>query len=159
LYAFSCTGSEEDGLSWQCNRGRRPAVGKNVEDCTSVPLGGEGVVEKRPGGVRRLGAGSIGVGRDRKGRSHGEAAGGGGGASSVTRFRSKLKSTSGERGSSHWGRWGRGVPGGGCQWQCRARPELKGRGGCGVWVGRSRIDKENRGTGCGDSCGVGARER
>jgi hypothetical protein len=42
-----------------------------------VPLGGEGVVEKLPGGVRRLGAGSIGIGGDRKGMSHGEAEGGG----------------------------------------------------------------------------------
>jgi hypothetical protein len=38
-----------------------------------VSLGGEGVVKKRPGRVKRLGAGSIGVGGDRKGRSHGEA--------------------------------------------------------------------------------------
>jgi hypothetical protein len=34
--------------------------------------GGEEVVEKLPGGVRRLGAGSIGGGEDRRGASHGE---------------------------------------------------------------------------------------
>jgi hypothetical protein len=73
LVRLSCTGLEEDGLSWQSNRDRRPAVGKIVRDCAPVPLGDEGVVEKRPGGVRRLGVGSIGVRGDRKGRSHGEA--------------------------------------------------------------------------------------
>jgi hypothetical protein len=34
--------------------------------------GGEEVVEKLPGGVRRLGVGSIGRGEDRRGASHGE---------------------------------------------------------------------------------------
>jgi hypothetical protein len=37
-----------------------------------VVLGGEEVVGELPGGVRRLGAGSIGVGEDRRGVSHGE---------------------------------------------------------------------------------------
>jgi hypothetical protein len=62
---MACRGSatEIGGRRW----------GRDVGDCTPVPLGGEGVVEKRPGGVRRLGAGSIGVRGDRKGRSHGEA--------------------------------------------------------------------------------------
>jgi hypothetical protein len=62
---MACRGSatEAGGRQW----------GSNVGDRAPVPLGGEGVVEKRPGGVRKLGAGSIGVGGDRKGRSHGEA--------------------------------------------------------------------------------------
>jgi hypothetical protein len=48
-------------------------VGKNIGDRAPVLLGDEGRVEKRPGGVRRLGAGSIGVRGGRKGRSHSEA--------------------------------------------------------------------------------------
>jgi hypothetical protein len=51
------------------------------------------------------------------------------------------------------------MPGGGCPRQCRARPELKGKGGCGVWIRCSGIAKETREIGCGDSCGVDARER
>jgi hypothetical protein len=53
-------------------------VGENIGDRAPVPLGGEGVVEKLPGGVRRLSAGSIRIGGDRKGMSHGEAEGSGG---------------------------------------------------------------------------------
>jgi hypothetical protein len=48
-------------------------VAKNAGVCAPVPLGGEGMVEKRPGGTRRLGVGSIGVRGGREGRSHGEA--------------------------------------------------------------------------------------
>jgi hypothetical protein len=61
----TCSGgtTETGGRRW----------GRNVEDHAPVPLGGEEKVEKHPGGVRRLSAGSIGVREGRKGRSHGEA--------------------------------------------------------------------------------------
>jgi hypothetical protein len=52
----------------------------NVGDPAPVVLGGEEVVGKLPGGVRRLGAGSIGIVEDRRGVYHGEAEGGSGGA-------------------------------------------------------------------------------
>jgi hypothetical protein len=55
-------------------------VGNNVGDRAPVPLGSEEGVEKLPGGVRRLDAGSIGTREDRRGVSHGEAEGDGGGA-------------------------------------------------------------------------------
>jgi hypothetical protein len=64
-------GTTETGSQWW---------GKNIGDRAPVPLGGEEVVEKLLGGVRRLGAGSIGIGEDRRGVSHGEAEGGGCGA-------------------------------------------------------------------------------
>jgi hypothetical protein len=51
------------------------------------------------------------------------------------------------------------VLGGGCPRRCRARPELGGRGDCGMWVGRLGNAKEIREKGCIDSCGVSARER
>jgi hypothetical protein len=51
----------------------------NVGDRAPVVLGGEEVVGKLPGGVRRLGAGSIGIGEDWRGVYDGEAEGGGGG--------------------------------------------------------------------------------
>jgi hypothetical protein len=71
LCGVTCSGGmiETGGWRW----------GKNVGDRAPVPLGGEEVVEKLLGGVRRLGVGSIGIGEDRRGVSHGEAEGGGGG--------------------------------------------------------------------------------
>jgi hypothetical protein len=54
--------------------------GKNIKNHAPVPLGGKEAVEKLPGGVRRLGAGSIGIGEDWRGVSHGGTEGGGGGA-------------------------------------------------------------------------------
>jgi hypothetical protein len=45
-----------------------------------VVLGGEEVVGELPRGVRRLGAGSIGVEEDRRGVSHGEQEAAAGGA-------------------------------------------------------------------------------
>jgi hypothetical protein len=66
----TCSGgtTETGGRRW----------GRNIGDCALMPLGGEGVVEKLPGGVWRLGAGSIGLVEDCKGRSGSEAEGGGG---------------------------------------------------------------------------------
>jgi hypothetical protein len=65
----SCGGTCSGGTTK--TGGRR--WGSNIGDHAPVLLGDGGRVEKSPGGVRRLGAGSIGVRGGRKGRSHGEA--------------------------------------------------------------------------------------
>jgi hypothetical protein len=56
------------GVAETGGRRRRVPVG----DCVPVFGGSEEMVEKRRGGVRKLGVGSIGGGEDRRGASHGE---------------------------------------------------------------------------------------
>jgi hypothetical protein len=55
--------------------------------------------------------------------------------------------TSEQRGSLHGGWLGQKMPGGGCPRQCRALPEREKKGGSGIWVEGSRIDKSSGGMG------------
>jgi hypothetical protein len=64
-----------------------------------------------------------------------------------------------QRESLHGGWLGQKMPGGGCPRQCRVLPEREKKGGGGMWVRCSRIDKKSGEMGCRGWCGAVARER
>jgi hypothetical protein len=72
LRTCGCSGSDGGDLKRRRGRDRRPAAEGIGRGRAPVVLGGEEVVGELPGGVRRLGAGSIGVEEDRREVSHDE---------------------------------------------------------------------------------------